>query len=406
MNNLNAKLPGVKLNLDSDPSMQGKDSYRFALNCVTDKNFIGSIVTEKGNIEVGVLPGNAQGIIQLDRFSFVIFTDDGSIVEYNSNSEELITHVLNQSDLEFNYPIHGVHRMIRGCERIIYWCDGNNDDRHFSLDRSDKYKNLDGTWDINKFNFNPDVSHPKVDCEVVPFGGNLEYGTYSFVFEYLDDFENILFRSPASIDYVPINDSSNQGAFNLSTEPSSGGKPASTKSIRVSLTNIETEATLIRVIALKNSSGNGLTSEGIVMGRLIPISGDSINFTYLGFNPGAGDYRTDVITASTILPIYESSNSIEKVDERLVRGGIKEGLNDYSTYQTYASKVCAKYVSSELSVNNQNYYRLNSTEIGGEIKSYAIIYVHRNGSTSPPFIIPGRRKVESDSEIIFTNPDI
>jgi len=84
----------------------------------------------------------------------------------------------------------------------------------------------------------------------------------------------------------------------------------------------------------------------------------------------------------------------------MVRYNLKESIRDYSTYQSYASKICSKYVVKEVSKTDKNVHLLNQTLLGGEIILPCIVYVHRDGSISNAYPLVGRAKLGSDAELV------
>lgn len=393
----------MKLNLTTSPIKQPEGTTRYGLNVVTDLEHQGSDSNELGNIECVNLPSEVNGIITISRNLFVVFCLDNSI-QLVDTSTCTVTQLIQHNDFNFdtNYLITGTARVVRGCENIIYWHDHLNSDRFYNIDRPEKFL-TGGTFDITKTEFNPNVVHPTITTTILDNGGKLEYGTYNFALEFLTSNEDSIFVSPIDINYTPILYKGQEGALNISTNlPEVGGKPLSNKSIKLTISNIPEDAVLARVVVFRNIT-NGLATDAHVVGDLLTVSGTTLEYVYRGFNVDNGDYLTDKNAYLVPKAIYQSSLNGIQVNNRLVRYNLKESITDYSTYQSYASKICSKYVVSEVSKSDKNVHLLNQTLLGGEIILPAIVYVHNDGTVSNAYPQIGRAKLTSDA-IDIDNP--
>lgn len=379
----------IKLIKDTGYQEQPEGSYSFALNAVNnaDDGQRGTLVNEKGNFDYLDLPGDYCGHIIVNRYTIVVFTDDGSISIVNTKFNTIDT-IITLPEFTFNkaYPITGEHRVVRGCENVIYWRDGINPDRYFNYSKPEDFK-INGVFDVNQFSFIKSYNHPIINTSVKNSGGNTDYGSYFFAVEYVDNRGNTLFTSPLSIKYTVV-----EGGYNIDNyTPEVGGKPKSDSSIEITIDNISTDYEFIRINAVIYRSGNGVSVFAHAVGNLISINDDKITYVYTGYNPDAGDYQIDANSLLIDKSIYTSSMVMEQVDNRLIRGNLVESYKDYSRYQAYASKICTKYVVEQCSVGEK-------TELGGEVKAYGIVYVFKDGTTSPVFHIPGRK---ADEEIVI-----
>lgn len=370
----------IKLIKDTGYQEQPEGSYSFALNAVNnaDDGQRGTLVNEKGNFDYLDLPGNYCGRIIVNRYTIVVFTDDGSISIVDTKERTINTIVTIESfGFSKDNPITGEHRIIRGCENVIYWRDGVNPDRYFNYDKPQDFQ-VNGVFDINQFNFIKDYNHVTINTEVFDYGGNTYYGSYFFAVDYVDNRGNVLFTSPLSIKHTVIS-----GGYNIDNYAAEfGGKPESNSSIKLELSNISTDYEYLRLNVVVYRSGNGISYFGHTVGELIPISGETIEYIYTGYNPDGGDYEIDVNSLVVDKSIYVSSMAMEQVDNRLIRGNLKEQYRDYSLYQQHASKICTNYIIEQDDIGCR-------TELGGEVKAYGIVYVYNDGSSSPVFHIPG-----------------
>ena len=366
----------VVLALDTTPEYQTSNTSRCIINMHDIAGEKGALVSEKGNTFITSLPGKELGRITLDRFRTIIFTNDHSINLFNSTTDSLET-LVTLPEFNFNYDIVGTSRQVRGCEDVIYWCDYNNADRYFNITRPEKFK-VNGLFDVDLFDLNFKANVPNISFTVLDFGGNLDLGTYYPIIEYVDDFENVLYRSIPHNEYIPIG----QGLNIADYDPITGGVNQSKESIKLDITNINDEVSYVRVSFIVFRAGTGYAPTAVTINRLFPVYNNTASITYTNSD------QTTLTSVRELLQenfYYKSSRNMTQVHNRLLRVNLKEEERDYSTYQTYASKVCSRWVTQQNNLNREN----TRTEIGGEIKSYAIHYIHRDGFISPAFpLIP------------------
>ncbi len=374
---------------DVQPQEQIAGTYRFALNVVQDNHegAQGILSSEPGNDIVLSLDGNYAGKIPLDASSAVIFAEGGYIYLFEKDTLTTLKHI---PDLGFsrNHPVTGEFRIIRGCERVIYFCDGVNPDRYLNLDRLDQFTTS------NDLRLNPLVSSPSIQTTLQTSGGRLEYGSYSFVIELLDASLNVMYRS-LTTPKVFVG-----SALNIETSTADvGGKPLSTNSIRLQVSSITEAATFVRVGVLKYTSSDGLTATAHYVGQLFPQQG-GVDFVYTGFNASAGDILIDPSAILSAMVVYESSKTMRQVHGKLLRMNLRQSAKDYSTFQKAASKIKTKYVIEEVEYNSSLDH---ITEQGDEVKAYGIVYVYNTGKVTDVFHIPGRASIPTDLTSITTD---
>lgn len=403
-----------KLNRQYSKLQLPEGDYTFGLNVVTGVDKITSVENERGNLLCSTLDTELAGIpLFIDRERIVLFCKDNSIrvqnVETCIQESYVKLNCFGFDTLTEDTPVMATHRVIRGCENVVYFQDGYNKDKYINLDRLEKHK-TSGEFDCTKFDFNPEIIHPKIDRTILNTGGRLQYGTYNFAVEFLTSNEDSLFISPIDINYTPITYQNNEGALNIEkNDPSIGGKPLSNKSIKLIVGNVPEDAILARIIVFRHTTGDGFTSDAHVVGSLIPISGTSFEYTYRGFSVDNGDYLVDKNQYLIPKAIYQSSHGAVQVNTRFVRYNLTESVQDYSNYQRHASKICAKYVVKEVNKDAPNIYLLNQTLLGGEIILPCINYVHKDGTVSNSFPLIGRGKNTNDAVLvddIFTNNQV
>lgn len=377
----------IYLSRDTSPENQPENSSRAIINMVniSDEGDMYALVSEGGTDPVAGLPGNPLGTISVGPFKTVYFTDDNSISVYDESTEELTVIVSKLAGLNFSSPIQGVYSQVRGCEDIIYWNDHNNSDRYFNLTRPEKFQNDSGLFDIDLFGINFNATNPTLSFSLLENGGQLDLGLYYPVVEYVDDFENVLFKSEPFQIYLPVGIDS-EGGYNIENYlPEQGGVNLSPKSIQTDITNINEEVSFIRLSFIIFRNGDGFAPTAITLGRLYPVENGVAKVTFGGFSVNRGDYIRDVGDLTSAKFFYDSSRAMEIVHNRLLRGNLKEKERDYSTYQKFASKICKRFLVKQ--IDKEDYIN-NRSEIGGEKKADAIAFIHKDGSISPPFFIP------------------
>jgi len=357
---------------DTKAQLQPENSYRFMLNMAKDHSdaTMGIVSSMSGNTKV-VDSDNIVGHIMLNDQEVVLFTADNTISLFDG---ERIT-VLHQYQFGFsrNHPIRGVMRTVNGCERVVYWCDGLNEDRYCNIDRPERFTEL------SDFSFTPDVIFPNVSSEVTT-GGNLSYGRFAFVVEILDDNENVVLRTlPQS--YTSIGEGTNDD------------RPATNQQIILTLSNLDESFTAYRIGVLRFVSGDGQTPTAHYIGETKPIISNTITVNYPGYRPDAGESLVDFTTLLQPVFNYRTSSVMEEVHGRLLRANVSGAVYQYDAFQRAASRITTRYVIEEVSPEE----RFNrKTEQGDEIRDYGIIYVDRKGNLSQRYHIPGRLKLPTD----------
>lgn len=392
---------GFKINQDHSPLKQPDGTYGFALNAITDPDNLSSISNEPGNTACVNLPGNIAGSISIDRSRKLVFAEDNSISLVNLDNCSIESLVqLDCFNFSSDYPITGSHRVVRGCEDVVYFNDFNNPDRFINISRLEKHK-TDGAFDCSKFEFSPNVQHSTIEREILNTGGQLEYGVYNFAIEFLNQNEDTLFVTPVDINYTPVTDNHNTGSLNINTAlPDIGGRPLSGKSIKLKVSNIPEDAVIARIVVFRHTTSDGITSDAHVVGSLLPIANNYFEYTYRGFFVDNGDYLVDKNEYLRKKVVYQTGMNNLQVHKRLLRYNMKETVKDYSHYQEYASKIVTKYVAKEVQKDNKNIYYLNRTFMGGEIFLPCITFVHCDGTISPEFPLVGRTKLVSDETLV------
>jgi len=420
MNKVSQFSKGLSKNFS--PVAQPEESITFTLNGIrsSHKGDIFHYQSEPGNELCLTLKEDYKVIgsgYGTDNELFVFSTDEDSSeigLLKNCQYTELVNANFGFSKL---HPILVTFRIKNGCERIIYWVDGNNEDRFFNVDRPELFQDELGNWDLNKFKLTPDVITPQINIvSVNDSGGFLPLGGYYAQIEILDEGLNVVYKSYISPETIIYDDSTtlayNQidGGLNIDKfVPEFGGQPVTNKSISYQFTNIDTSFKYIRVNIIRAITGDGFTVDAHSVGQLIPIGSDTINFTYQGYNPNAGD--TPIDYSSLLIPVfsYNSSQVITQVQNRLVRANVKLKERDYTGYQRIVNEILTACVVKSIdkkdildSGNPKNSTVLweNVSHMEDEVYAKGIVFAYNDGTVSPAFHVPGRQKTSVDDQLL------
>lgn len=393
---------------DTREFYQPDGTYPFSLNSVEESSNgsnRGSIINEEGNLECLNLPtgSNPIGSILLSQTELILFINNPDAIILVNTANCTYTTLIQDTCLNFTKQIQGVYRTINGCDRIIYFVDGVNDDRVINIDdiirnpTSHNYLNRFGIFDCelikNKRNFK--LACVK-DITVNNTGGNLELGTYQIILQYEDSLnngENYFGHSlPIPITY---------GNYNSDYKDIIGGDPLTfpqtTKSITFTISGIDTTYTYLNVLVVYTK--NQIKTCYLV--NKLSIVDSEIIYTLTDItNTDSQQIPIDKVIVSQ--NPYKVSETIAQIDNRLIKGNSKQTVRDYAEFQRLANDIEVTYVTkpvlypnadtkSGLSKSSKSYsdYR---TYMRDEIYSLGIVWVFTDGSETPAFHIPGRKK--------------
>jgi len=380
------------------------------------------IQNEEGNQYVYSAPYTVIGTVNVGRRKTVVFSasvENQSEIGVVEDGE--YTTLVNDLDLKFNtdHPIKGLYKTLNGCETFIYFHDGINPDRVINIDKLDNYKNLDGSWNIDKLTLQPSINIPTVrPVEILESGGNLEAGKYYFVIEILDNSLNPVQKSILS-DGVNIYNSSIEDPYTTitgnanidNTLAADGGQPPSTKSIRLIFENLDVNYPYIKLFPVIYNTSDATTAAVFEIGTLIPITGESVEYVFNTIDPNS-DLQSDLAYVTTRNPIWTTSQDMKIVNDRLVRANLR-GLADidYSKFQSFASQVIVNPVLKEVdafdaSLDGNSKNPLNYSYFQyGETYALGIVYVFKQGFYSPVFHIPGREATDEELQLVELTED-
>lgn len=440
----NINKPYKGLHTDNHPSEQPKETYRYALNSVNE-NSEGeqtSLSNEGANYACTSIPTGYTiiGDRYLEDNTTVVFSVSsgggrGEIGLLRKNNT--YTTLVNSASLNFNIrnQVDATYRLRRGNERVIYWVDGLNKPRSLNIDKlynyyTETYKNyleLGGDpdlftgekWDMNSFDLVK--SYTKIpyffDVEVLDYG-SVDPGSYNFAIQYIDEDLNPtewinvsntvnIYNSSLDSPYESIRGSYNNNDYQKF--------PIANKSIKLSLTNIDSSYPYYRIAIIQAKEGTGSVTNVLVSS---PQSSNVGVYIYSG-----NDSAMESIDVNEIR--FEKENilkprHIEQLENRLILANTEGQDYNWCEFQKYASRidtdlitknVILNSVQSEPNVKNGKSTFFFRGYMPGDLYSFGIVYIMKDMSLSPVFHIPGKSEDNVSSSMgvyrsNYTYPDI
>jgi hypothetical protein len=262
-------------------------------------------------------------------------------------------------------------------------------------------------WDCNSFKLFPNLTVPCIELDqILESGGSLLTGQYHFTLRYLDNDLN-----PTNWFYltngVPIYNNNQYSDYNTITggfngEGSSDGSdaqlPPTNKSIRLSLTNLDTDFPFYQIGVVEYTDGNG-TPRNVYKLEEVPITDTTDFYVYRGLNPDT-DESTTIQEFQQPRVSVDTAKHLTIKDNRLLLANTKGKELQWAAFQRKASEIYSKYkidVSSKQDINqytpkSSNYYFYKTSYMRDEVYAFAIVWIFNDGSYSPAFHIPGRPK--------------
>jgi len=391
---LNAVLQDIKGNYTA-LSNEGSNINCSALNTlISDKSTqFGTKYVVIGTVEIS----NNRSIIFLAP-KYVDNHQPSLIVRINKECDDVEVIVETEClNFSVDHPIHAISRVRRGCMDIIYFIDGYNPNR--ALDVSIIYDSA--TFDCNSIKLQKDLNYPTFkSIKVVNSGGRIDSGLYRFAIKYLDEDFNetdwLFVSNPVSVYYTK--DSSYckiVGNYNESVDPTNGYPPTN-KSIKISLTNLDTRYKYYKIAVIKATDATGMINKVIISDTIMIYSANS-EFIYTGDTSGYTEGTLEEVQKN--VSITDVAKSITQFDNHLILGNVTESNIDYCSLQSYASKIAVNYIGKVISTMSPSYdgdsknptvYFDYDEYMAGEVYALGIVYTFRNGNISPVYHIPGR----------------
>ena len=399
---------------DTSPNNQPDNTTRFVLNGVynSDEGDIGFISNEVGYSKLEDIPEgyNLVGNIPLLDGEVILFlapinpTSPFRIVRHNKNGN--LEDIIVSTGLNFTTHryIKGKWRLLNLCETVIYFVDGTNPDKAINLARLSDYtiNNVDAAtanatdaWNMQLMELEQGYTHPVINLNrVIPSGGRCQLGAYHFAIRYkneANDVSNyIAFSNPVLVSQLNSNYQQRQGGNPLFTELN--------YSIELNISGLDTSYSNFEIIAIE-------TIEGISQPYVVATLTTQSEVTYVFRGVRDNSIPISLVDLAVNRAAYESSETIEIFDNRLFRANVKDKDIAWGKFQQAANRIQTKYftrailheeVSNRYSgsadarttFDNRSYMR-------DEVYALGIVWVFKDGTTSPVFHIPGRPKNEA-----------
>jgi hypothetical protein len=417
---------GGALVTDTAFSAQPINTNRFALNAVTETTSgdLGFTSNERGNVVCSELPEIyndyiVTGHINLLNDEVILFLatkeEDGFSFIVKQTRDCQIEVLIKSRCLKFLTTKHikGRWRLLNGCDIVIYFVDGINTDKAINLGSLTNYTEIDPNgdpfsaadanasdlWNCGLMKLEADYLHPCIKLEQVnPTGGNLEIGMYQFAIQYTDSDQNVSNYTYIS-DNIPISESANTSNSVEAYNTIEGGDPTletpTNNSISITLDDLDTTYPFFNLAVIETISGISIPYKI----ETLSTSGSTISYTYRGTTDSSIVLLDSDLTISKVT--YESSESIEIAENRLLRANLKEKNIQWGVFQQQANLISSTYFTKPLwwakgnvykGAKDANTYFDTKSYMRDEVYAFGIVWVFTDGTESPSFHIPGREK--------------
>ena len=424
--------------LDTDPKDQPNGTRRFTLNAIDENSNETERIYNEGSTVVcdtfpdGFLP-IGKAYVQ-DNTNFVILVNpitdkqDIGIIDSNSkyksyiNTSVLGLKITNQCDIKF--------RLRRNNTRVFYWVDALNKPRSVNLDTLENYYNADyknylnssgdpllyigEKWNEQSFNLIKDYSLiPSFNNVSIVESGNILPGSYNFAIQLVDSNLNST-NWISTTNIIRIYNDSEVNAYqkirgSKNTTNSFQSFTRASKSIKFNVSNLDTNFPYYRIGIIRATTLNGQVDKVLVSDLQSIYDG---NFTYAGNDSELTETALgDILVDKEII---FAPQHIEQIENRLVLANTKGKQVNWCEYQKFASKIKTDLVTQNVILNDiqspANVKAATSTFISrgympGEVYSFGIVYVFKDGTVSPTFHIPGKNITNTASLMKFHQLD-
>lgn len=412
------------LSSDLGPDRQPKECPRFALNAVNEASDGEqlSLSNERGflastNFPAGFYPIGDRYLEDNQTVVILVNPTTGRSEIGTVTKDDKYTTIVNTGglNLKITHQCDIIYRLRRGTERVIYWVDGYNRPRTFNLDRLyNFYTNaytayLNGGGDPNTY-VGEKWDNSSFDLiksyQSIPFFTNVEItqvgsilpGSYNFAIQLVDADLNPTEWITTSNTVNMYNDSTDSSYDKIrgsrNTQDGLQSFDRINKSIKLTLTNLDTNFPYYRIAIIPATSVDGNPTRAFVS-DIQAITQNT--FVYSGNDSSLTQTSLEDILIEN--EVIYSPNHIEQIENRLVLADTKGQSVNWCDYQKFASKISSDLVTKDIILNSvlsePNLKNAKSTfmfrgYMPGEVYSFAIVYVFKDGSLSPAFHIPGK----------------
>ena len=414
---------------DTSPNNQPDNTFRFVLNGVYNslEGDIGFTTNEVGYKNFEQIPNGYTivGDIPLLNDEVILFLAP----TLPSNPSRIVKHDINGNltdlvvDVNLNFQsdkyIQGKWRLLNLCEVVIYFVDGINTDKSININRLEQYtvNNVDNItannhpsfegWNTDLFNLEQGYSHPKIKLKKVnPTGGRVKLGSYHFAIQYVNANQDVS-------NYIAFSQGVLVSQLNNDYNLIQGGDPLFTDiraSIDIAIEDLDTRYEQFNIIVIETTEG---ISEPYKVATLQTQNG-TINYTFRGLSEDS--IPLSLIDIAVDKVPYDRSETLEISNKRLFRGNLKEKDYVWGKFQQAANNIQTKYFTRaiEHSVVENNYSGESDARMTFDLKGYmrdeiyalGVVWVFKNGSTSPVFHIPGRAKSQIVNNVTLPSLEV
>jgi hypothetical protein len=405
------------MDMDHILEEQPDGTYRFALNVVESsihgENILSleDAVNESGNF-VGKDKIIILGYTNISDQEAILFTyseekdSNNQLVKvssiyklrYTSDNacKELITDRKSTQKLNFNpeYRIQAITRIRNNNEIFVYWTDNLNKPRRIQIQDDYTYYKSENELFVDRFNLFLKSSHiPQLEAEVVNTGGSLPAGKYIVMIQYVDNQNNgtnwVETTHEMIVYHASFTDTITRIYGSTNIDFPIYNKGLTSKGIEVRVGNLDPNFPYYRLGLLCANTGLGKFDRILRTDR---IPNKQLIYTITGNE----FVETGVQSIENFLDYIETAKTLAILDNRLLLGNIQNIKKDYSKLQQYASKICAigvveKQQQNKLERGCNRHFSSTYYSAGycpGEAYSFGIVYIYKDGTTSPVFHIP------------------
>lgn len=372
------------LNTDDSPLFIAEGDWTYALNAwLTNNEGTCSFMNNYPSNEVCVTLKDNYIIIGSRRLSdgrVVIFSTDNTSSEIGILSAGCsYATLINNACLNFNslFPAQIEFTERFDCGMVIYWTDYRNPRRYLNLDEDLS------TFNCDSILVNPIIDTPCIGWYEVLETGILTAGSYQFTIQYADINGSPLSHWMDLSNPIPIYNSVSTGNFtSILGSPSS---EITSKSIRLSFANLDTQFSYFNLAVVKTIAGIK-TAEQIITTALV------FEYLYTGFEP----VTTLTLEEVLILPVnYNKFKSVTQSNGYLLWG--HPGLRKDPNFQPIANDILVNWVVKKTpaywtSVNSKHPQTTTYTKglMRDEVYAVGIRLIYSNGLKTNVYHIPGR----------------
>lgn len=376
------------MNKDIHPLDQPKGSFRYALNAAieTVEGDLGRISNELGHLSCADIP-EGKSIINYEALpdnKYVIFLK-GEVDEIGLLDRCVYSTLFEDECLSFGENLYSSYRVRKGCETVVYFTDYTQPVRAITVETP--------PTTCEELNLFLGAQRPGIEVDVRPLGGSVEAGSYIFGVRYLDGNLN-------ATEWLQFSRPVNTLITSSSYDDPAGLTGTSTTSFVINLSDTDGRYPYFQIGVIPYNSGTGTPGTVLVSPRQRTNSG---KYTFTGNITG---FTTTTIEDVLVeANIFSRAKYITQLENRLILAGIAERQEDWCTYQKTVNKIAVGYKIVEVPTKDATAkgdtwnpdYGEQMSYMADEVYSFGIVYVFKDGTTSPVFHIPGRAPTNYDT---------